>query len=90
MYWRNSDLNFDSLENLISSLVRKINNKFLKRINDCEDEKILRLLIKNNNDLNKKYPKDFIKILWECCQIPDFLKKAYGNHIDIVKKFLNF
>ena len=48
------------------------------------------LLIKNNNDLNKKYPKDFIKILWECCQIPDFLKKAYGNHIDIVKKVFEF
>ena len=86
LYWRNSDINFDSLENLITSLEKKINNKLLKRINDCEDEKVLRLLIKNNNDLNKKDPKDFIKILWECCQIPDFSKKAYGNHIDVVKK----
>ena len=90
LYWRNSDINFDSLENLIASLEKKINNKLLKRINDCEDEKVLRLLIKNNNDLNKKDPKDFIKILWECCQIPDFSKKAYGNHIDVVKKVFEF
>ena len=88
--WRNSDINFDSLENLVSSLEAKINNKFLKRINDCEDEKILRLLIKNNNELNKKHSKDFIKILWECCQIPDFSKKSYGNHIDVVKKVFEF
>jgi len=90
LYWRNSDINLDSLENLISSLEKKTNNKFLKRINDCEDEKVLRLLIKNNNDLKKKYSKDFIKILWECCQIPDFSKKTYGNHIDVVKKIFEF
>ena len=88
--WRNSDINFDSLENLIFSLEKKINNKFLKRINDCEDEKILRLLIKDNNEINKKHSKDFIKILWECCQIPDFSKKAYGHHIDVVKKVFGF
>jgi len=90
LYWRNSDINFDSLENLIFSLEKKINNKLLKRINDCEDEKVLRLLIKNNNNLKKKHSKDFIKILWECCQIPDFSKKAYGNHIDVVKKVFEF
>ena len=90
LYWRNSDINFDSLENLIFSLEKKINNKFLKRINDCEDEKILRLLIKDNNEINKKHSKDFIKILWECCQIPDFSKKAYGHHIDVVKKVFEF
>jgi len=90
LYWRNSDINFDSLENLIFSLEKKINNNFLKRINDCEDEKILRLLIKDNNEINKKHSKDFIKILWECCQIPDFSKKAYGHHIDVVKKVFGF
>jgi ATP-dependent RNA helicase SUPV3L1/SUV3 len=90
LYWRNSDINFDSLENLIFSLEKKIDNKLLKRINDCEDEKILRLLIKDNNEINKKHSKDFVKILWECCQIPDFSKKAYGHHIDVVKKVFEF
>ena len=90
LYWRNSDINFDSLENLISSLEKKTNNEFLKRINDCEDEKVLKLLAKDNDDLKKKHSKDFIKILWECCQIPDFSKKAYGNHIDVVKTVFKF
>jgi len=90
LYWRNSDINFDSLENLISSLEKKINNELLKRINDCEDEKVLKLLIKNDNDLKKKHSKDFTKILWECCQIPDFSKKTYGNHIGVVKKVFEF
>ena len=90
LYWRNSEINFDSLNNLILSLEKKTNNEFLKRINDCEDEKVLKFLIKNNKDLIIKDSKDCIKTLWECCQIPDFSKKAYGNHIDIVKKVFEF
>ena len=35
LYWRNPDINFDNLNNLVYSLEKKINNKFLKRINDC-------------------------------------------------------
>jgi ATP-dependent RNA helicase SUPV3L1/SUV3 len=90
LYWRNSKINFDSLDNLVSSLETKTNNEFLKRIPDCEDEKVLKFFIKNNNDLKIKQSKDFNKILWECCQIPDFSKKAYGNHIEVVKKIFEF
>ena len=90
LYWRNSEINFDSLDNLVSSLEKNTNNKFLKRINDCEDEKVLKFLIKNNNNLKNKLSKDFVKTLWECCQIPDFSKKAYGSHIEVVKKVFEF
>ncbi len=31
-----------------------------------------------------------LKLLWECCQIPDFVKKAYGNHLEVVSKVFNF
>ncbi len=34
--------------------------------------------------------KETLKLLWECCQIPDFVKKTYGNHIDVVEKVFNF
>ena len=90
LYWRNSKINFDSLNSLVSSLEEKTNNEFLKRVNDCEDEKVLKYLIKNNNDLKTRCSKNNIKTLWECCQIPDFSKKAYGNHIEVVKKIFNF
>ena len=39
--WRNSDINFDSLENLIFSLEKKIDNKLLKRINSELKEVII-------------------------------------------------
>jgi len=90
LFWRNTNINFDSLENLITSLEEKTKNEFLRRINDCEDEKVLKFLIKNDNDLKDKCSKDFVKTFWECCQIPDFSKKAYGKHIEIVKKVFGF
>tara|TARA_B100000678_G_scaffold197408_1_gene165651 strand:+ start:319 stop:2799 length:2481 start_codon:yes stop_codon:yes gene_type:complete len=90
IYWRNSELNFDSLEKLNKSLEKKPNSELFKRIADCEDEKILKLLTKSNNKIEINNAKDVIKILWECCQIPDFSKKAYGNHIEVVKKVFAF
>jgi len=90
LYWRNSEINFDSLDNLVFSLEKKTSSEFLRRINDCEDEKVLKFLMKNNKDLKTKHSKDFIKTLWECCQIPDFSKKTYGNHIDVVNKVFEF
>tara|TARA_Y100000590_G_scaffold333955_1_gene379923 strand:+ start:3442 stop:5940 length:2499 start_codon:yes stop_codon:yes gene_type:complete len=90
IFWRNSELNFESVESLIVSLEKKPNNEFLRRINDCEDEKVFKFLTKNFKDNKINVKKEKIKILWECCQIPDFSKKAYGNHIEIVKKVFEF
>jgi len=90
LYWRNSELNFENLDSLINSLERKSNNEFLRKINDCEDEKTLKFLVKNTKDLKIKNTQKSIKTLWECCQIPNFSKKAYGNHTDVVKKVFEF
>jgi len=90
LYWRNSEINFDSLDNLISSLEKNTNSEFLKKINDCEDERVLKFLTKNDDDLKKKLQKETIKIFWDCCQIPDFSKRNYGNHIEVVKKVFDF
>ena len=29
-------------------------------------------------------------MLWECCQIPDFVKKNYGHHLEVVSKVFGF
>jgi len=90
VYWRNSELNFENLDSLINSLEKKSNNEFLKKINDCEDEKTLKFLVKNAKDLKIENTQKSIKTLWDCCQIPNFSKKAYGNHTDVVKKVFEF
>ena len=31
-----------------------------------------------------------VKLLWECCQIPDFTKSSYNEHTDIIFKVFSF
>ncbi len=88
IYWRNSNLVFDSPEKLISSLELKPNKKNLLRTNDSLDESVLRFFLKKGAN-NIIYHKN-LELLWECCQIPDFEKKAYGQHINIVDKVFQF
>ena len=90
IFWRNSQLNFSNSKKLISSLEEKPNKGWLRKINECEDEKVLKYLINNQNELKINEDEKSIKLLWECCQIPDFVKKSYGKHLEIVKKVFNF
>ncbi len=88
IFWRNSNLNFESPDKLLSSLELKPDKKNLLRTNDSLDESVLRHFLKkgaNNNIYHKN-----LELLWECCQIPDFEKKAYGQHINIIDKVFKF
>ena len=86
LYWRNSNLDFSDPESLINSLEKKSGGRNLHRIPDSIDENILKHLIR---DKKIKFSPDNLELLWECCQIPDFQKKAF-NHIEVVTKVFNF
>jgi ATP-dependent RNA helicase SUPV3L1/SUV3 len=88
IYWRNSNLDFKNPENLIASLERKPSKKNLLRTNDSLDESVLRFFLKKGSN-NIIYHKN-LELLWECCQIPDFEKKAYGQHINVIDKVFQF
>ncbi len=90
IFWRNSNLDFRSFEKLINSLDERPNENFLRRINDCEDEKILKYFLKNNSKLSIANEKYILETLWDCCQIPDFVKHTYGHHLDVVSKVFKF
>ena len=88
IYWRNSKLNFENPEKLIASLELKPIEKNLIRANDSLDESALRHFLKKGSN-NILYHKN-LELLWECCQIPDFEKKAYGQHINVIDKVFLF
>ena len=90
LYWRNSKLNFSSTSSLLKSLEEKPNKEWLRRIHECEDEKVLKYFLKENNFEIKNENKNQLKLLWECCQIPDFVKKNYGHHLEVVSKVFSF
>ena len=79
IFWRNSKLDFSNPFNLVKSLEKKPLQNWLRRINECEDEKVLKILIQDE-EINVNKNKTDLELLWECCQIPDFVKK----HTDII------
>ncbi len=92
LFWRNSNLNFNSPSLLIKSLDEKPQNDWLRKIYECEDEKALKFFLREKNFENTKFNQEKLKLLWECCQIPDFVKKTYGNHYEVIGnvfKYLN-
>jgi len=92
LFWRSSNLNFNNPLTLIKSLDEKPNKNWLRKIHECEDEKALKFFLKEKNIKNINFNNERLNLLWECCQIPDFVKKTYGNHYEVIGnvfKYLN-
>ena len=87
IYWRNSKLNFDSPDKLIASLELKPPKKNLLRTNDSIDESVLRHFLKKgaNNNIYHKILNCFGNVAKY-----RILKKAYGQHLNIVDKVFQF
>ena len=90
IFWRNPNLNFKNGNALIKSLEEKPGKSWLRKISECEDEKVLKYILKDTEKLQIFNNETELKLLWECCQIPDFVKKTYGNHLEVVGKVFNF
>ena len=84
LFWRNSNLNFNNPSMLIKSLDEKPFKSWLRKINECEDEKALKFFLRDKNFENIQLDEEKLRLLWECCQIPDFVKKTYGNHYEVI------
>ena len=92
LFWRNPNLNFNNPYSLIKSLEDKPQKEWLKKIHECGDEKALKYFLRDKNLENIDFNSKTLGLLWECCQIPDFVKKTYGNHYEVIEnvfKFLN-
>ena len=84
-HWRNKNLNFSSVNDLIESLKKPSTRYELKNSPDSEDLKTL-IKIYENKSLEKLLKnKDTLKLLWETCQIPDFRQIGHGIHVNIIE-----
>ena len=85
IFWRNINLNFNNPQALIKSLDEKPKANWLRKIHECEDEKALKYFINYRNLNNIEFNRQKLSLLWECCQIPDFVKKTFGNHYQVIE-----
>ncbi len=90
LFWRNSNLNFNNSISLIKSLEEKPQVEWLRKVHECEDEKALKYFLKDQKIFDLEHDIKNLKLLWECCQIPDFVKKTYGNHFEVIGNVFKF
>ena len=85
IYWRNSSLDFSSVDKFLSSLNKfPVQNIFIHKKNAI-DELNFRNLIDDNEIKQFLSSSNHIRILWDICRIPDFEKIFNDNYLNFLK-----
>ena len=82
--WRNSNLNFSSLEHLLTSLEIRPELPGLRQIRDGNDHLTLLELARARQVQLMAKGEESVRLLWEVCQIPDFRKTLAESHFRLV------
>ncbi|HYC69393.1 helicase-related protein [Brevundimonas sp.] len=84
--WRNARLDFDTLNDLLRSLVVTPGVRGLSLTQPALDETLLRRLIKDEEVARIGRSRGAIMRLWEACQLPDFQKTTLDEHARLAKE----
>jgi ATP-dependent RNA helicase SUPV3L1/SUV3 len=88
--WRNSDLDFSSIDALLETLRRFPEQTGLIRSESGDDIRALETLgLDGSVRRAAKTPAD-VGRLWEACQIPDYRNVSGGAHAELVKSVFEF
>ena len=90
LQWRNSNLEFTSLNALIRSLEREPPNADLARAREADDLGALRRLATDPDIAERANGRAALRILWDVCQIPDFRKTMPTDHAALLSQIYGF
>ena len=80
LYWRNAQLDFDTVDSLLDSLQAAPARPGLVRGPDATDLETLAALARETEVRSLARGRRAVRLLWEACQIPDFRKLADDTH----------
>ena len=83
--WRNSVLDFSSIERLRASLEVSPDDRTLTRVPIATDQMALEFLARNEAGALAR-GHEAVKLLWECCQIPDYQGISPAAHGEIITR----
>jgi len=84
LYWRNAELDFGSVEQLLRTLRRRPPSPFLVPMWDEDDHRALADLGARSGIESLLTDADAVRRLWSVCQIPDFRKTLTGSHVELL------
>jgi len=83
--WRNARLDFDTLPDLLRSLVETPGIRGLKLAAPALDETLLRRAMADDDVKRIGRSRGAVMRLWEACQLPDFQKTTLDEHARLSK-----
>jgi ATP-dependent RNA helicase SUPV3L1/SUV3 len=84
-HWRNATLDFSSVEALLHSLTQPSNDRSLVLAKEAIDERTLRHLLQDEDIAHRARNPVSLRILWDVCQLPDFRKIGFDEHVKLVE-----
>ena len=86
LWWRNTDLNFSSVNKLIKSLDKAPPFNFMRKKVGALDAICLAHLSQIDTIKAKIENEENLSLLWNICQIPDFSNTLSGMHFNLLEK----
>lgn len=84
LFWRNSELDYQSPLALLKSLERGSGQSVLQRGRASDDHLTLAAMMERDDVMARSAGKAQVQKLWDVCQIPDFRKTMTEAHQDMV------
>ncbi|RKG82519.1 helicase [Corallococcus exercitus] len=86
LIWRNSLLDFSSPEALLDSLSRAPRDNAFVRVERADDFDALKGLSAVPAIRDVTTDKASVELLWQVCQVPDFRKGLFGQHVALLRE----
>jgi len=86
LYWRESELDFRSLEDLIRSLERRPVRREVRAAPEAVDLSVLKLLSTDLEIIGRAASAERVRRLWAACGLPDFRKTGPEHHARLVSR----
>ncbi|HVG60932.1 MAG TPA: helicase-related protein [Hyalangium sp.] len=86
LIWRNAALDFSSPEALLDSLSRAPRQSAFIRVERADDFDALKELSNVPAIRDIVTHRSRVELLWEVCQIPDFRKGLFGQHVALLRE----
>ena len=86
--WRNSNLDWSSIDGLLNSLRRSSPDVILRRAPEALDETTLTALANDEDVRRAVRTPAHVRRLWDLCTLPDFRKYGPEAHLRLVQNFV--
>jgi ATP-dependent RNA helicase SUPV3L1/SUV3 len=90
VWWRNTDLDFSSVEALLAGLDAPPPSPRLLRVRAAEDQRALAALAHDREAMAATDGPEAVALLWEVCQIPDFRMMLTESHTRFISRVYRF